>query len=161
MFKRILVPLDGSRFSSTAIRYAVNLAGHQNSEILLFHAFLLESPPSHVDAAGIEGSHLVKAAEDATEKRNRQTMKWAKGYLSRKSRDVKRQGISCSFHVAEGMPGISIIKFCNKHKIDLVVMTTSGRGGLKRAMMGSITDQIIREPGIPVLAIRPKKRIKN
>ena len=60
-----------------------------------------------------------------------------------------------------GTPAKSIIEFCQKEGVDLVVMTTHGRNGLKRAFVGSIADEVIRESGVPVLVIRPQRRRKK
>jgi len=55
----------------------------------------------------------------------------------------------------------SIIEFIEKENTDLVVMTTHGKSGLRRAVMGSIADVVIRESGKPVLVIRPQTSSKK
>jgi nucleotide-binding universal stress UspA family protein len=66
-----------------------------------------------------------------------------------------------SYFTVLGEPAKAIIKFCQEESVDLVVMTTSGKSGLKRAFLGSVADEVIREPGIPMLAIRPMRRGKK
>jgi len=63
--------------------------------------------------------------------------------------------------VAIGNPAQSIMQFSKKKNIDLIVMTTHGKSGLKRAVMGSIADVVIRESGKPVLVIRPQTSSKK
>jgi nucleotide-binding universal stress UspA family protein len=58
-----------------------------------------------------------------------------------------------------GEPAEAIIEFCQKEAISLVIMTTTGKSGLKRALLGSVTDRVIREPGFPVFAIRPETNL--
>jgi nucleotide-binding universal stress UspA family protein len=71
---------------------------------------------------------------------------------------IRSQGIEGSYNVAVGNPARSIMKFSKRGHIDLVVMTTHGKSGLKRAIMGSVADAVIRESGKPVLVIRPQSR---
>jgi nucleotide-binding universal stress UspA family protein len=53
---------------------------------------------------------------------------------------------------------MAIIRFYREKSVDLVVMITCGKSGLKRAFLGSLADEAIREPSIPALAIRPRRQ---
>ena len=81
-----------------------------------------------------------------------------KNYLSRKAREIKSQNIETSYHVEIGEPAETIMKFGKKKHIDVTIMTSHGKGGFKRAVMGSITDEVTRGSHNPVLVIRPKQR---
>ncbi|MFC2035603.1 universal stress protein, partial [Chloroflexota bacterium] len=85
----------------------------------------------------------------------------ARRYLRRKAREITAKGVKCTHHTFVGRPAESIRGFCNEENVDLVVMTTHGRSGIKRAIIGSITDRLIRETGMPVLVIRPHKRCRK
>jgi nucleotide-binding universal stress UspA family protein len=52
------------------------------------------------------------------------------------------------------------MEFSRKERIDLMIMTTHGKGGIKRAVMGSITDEVVRGSGKPVLVVNPQARRK-
>lgn len=161
MFKRILVPLDGSRFSGRAIPYAVEISRQFDGEIILLQ--VIKPTPLVMPGAGADSmlnpttSQLI--VESAKEK-DSNNLAQANQYLRKRSRRMIKQGIKSSYQVLLGEPAKSVIRFCKKESIDLVVMTTRGKSGLKRAFMGSVADEIIREPGIPVLAIRPKSNKK-
>jgi len=99
----------------------------------------------------------VQAALEA-DKRNAAR---AKRYLRDKVRSIRSRHTKASYQVAIGDPAQSIMEFSKKGKIDLVVMTTHGKSGLKRAIMGSIADVVIRESGKPVLVIRPQTSSKK
>jgi len=68
---------------------------------------------------------------------------------------MKAKGINERYHVIARKPAQSILKFSKKEKIDLVVMTTHGKSELKRALVGSVADEVIRTSGKPVLVIKP------
>ena len=83
-----------------------------------------------------------------------------KQYLSGKVRKLKPRGIKAEYNVIVGDPAQSIMRFAQKDHIDLLIMTTHGKGGIKRAVMGSITGEVVRESGKPVLVVNPQARRK-
>jgi nucleotide-binding universal stress UspA family protein len=162
MFKKILVPLDGSRLSSRSLPYAIELARRFGSEILLMRVVL--PPPIRVGAAAVAapppmlpaGDPLVAQADSGqSEIVQERSTRQARRYLNGQRRDLEALDINASIRVEVGEPTESIISTCDEEEIDLVVMATRGRGGLKRAVLGSVTDKVVREPGTPVLVIRP------
>jgi len=161
MFKRLLVPLDGSRFASRALPYAVEVAKRFSAEVILLQvvkpatAVIDAATPIGVSAAGSEIA--VQVALEA----NRRNCGCARRYLSGKVRAIRSRHIQSSYRVLTGDIAHSIIEFSEKEDIDLVVMTTHGKSGLKRAVMGSIADVVIRESGKPVLVIRPQASSKK
>jgi nucleotide-binding universal stress UspA family protein len=156
MQKRILVPLDGSYSSERALPYAIETARKFDAEIRLLRVVRPSYPVTPVgpSGTGIVSPHtnelLVKSVreEEAAEATR------ADRYLRNKTRRIAKLGLACSYAVVLGDPADSIIERCEKDSIDLVVMTTSGKSGLKRAFLGSVADKIIRQPGFPVLVIR-------
>jgi nucleotide-binding universal stress UspA family protein len=59
-----------------------------------------------------------------------------------------------------GDPADSIMLYCKNEKIDLVVMNANNKGWLKRTIMGSVTDEVLRKSSVPVLVIRPDRKKK-
>jgi nucleotide-binding universal stress UspA family protein len=161
MFERIVVPLDGSRFSATALSYAIEIAKQFGSEVTLVHVVIPSNPMIWASPSGVASPTATEIAIEAAQLRDKENAQRATRYLKRKLRQLAAQGVKTSFRVSIGSPAKSIIEFCEKEKVNLVVMTTSGRSGIKRAILGSVADELIREPGIPVLAIRPRKRGKK
>lgn len=160
MFEWILVPLDGSRFGSQALRLASEMAKRFNAEIALMQVVKPAMPLSASIgiAPGTEnaiGAELSVGAAIAEDKRNAAN---AKRYLSRKARELRSKGIKTSYHAVTGEPADAIIKYTRKKKVGMVVMSSHGKGGLKRAIMGSVADKVIRESAKPVLVVHPKKR---
>jgi len=161
MFKRLLVPLDGSRFASRALPYAAEVAQRFSAEVILTQ--VVKPATAIIDAAtpiGVSAAASEIAVQVALEADKRNAAR-ARRYLSGKVRALRSRHIQSSYRVLRGDVARSIIEFSEKANIDLVVMTTHGKSGLKRAVMGSIADVVIRESGKPVLVIRPQTSSKK
>lgn len=161
MFKRLLVPLDGFRFASRALRYAAEVAQRFSAKVILIQ--VIEAATPSVAAAGPDtvSPAMSQIAVQAALEADKRKAARAKRYLSDKVRAIRSRHIESSYQVLIGDPAHSIMEFSEKENIDLVVMTTHGRSGLKRAIMGSIADVVIRESGKPVLVVRPQLSSKK
>ncbi len=157
MFKKILVPLDGSRFSSRALRYATDVAQRFSAEIILLQVVqpITPVPSSLGEVPAVESPAAIEIAMNTVLIEEKKKVASAKRYLSGKVRSMKSKDIKASYKVVVGDPPRSIMSFSKKEHIDLIVMTTHGKTGLRRAIMGSVADVVIRESGKPVLVIRP------
>jgi nucleotide-binding universal stress UspA family protein len=157
MFKRLLVPLDRSRFGSRAVRYAVEIAKRFGSEVILLHVIqsAVRIPSTTGMAPYVQNPASAEITVQAAIEVDKRNATRAKRYLSSKVRAIKSQDVKAKYQVVVGDPAQSIIEFTEKGKMDLVVMTTHGRSGLKRAVMGSVADAVIRNSGKPVLTVRP------
>ena len=160
MFKRILVPLDGSRFGSRALQYATEVAQHFDAEVVLIQVVGPATPVATTTGidAGIGSPAAAEIAMQAALEEDKRNSTRAKRYLSGKIRGMKPRDIKGSYQVVVGDPAQSIMSFAQKEHIDLIVMTTHGKSGLKRAFMGSVADAVIRESGKPVLVVRPRTK---
>lgn len=164
MFKKVLVPLDGSLFSNRALPYAIDIAKRFNAEVVLLQVVRetpMISPAVSSEATAMASPEATQIIVESAKQQDKRKIGRAKRYLRTKLKQVTAHGINATYQAMLGEPAKTIIKFSKKESIDLVVMTTSGKSGLKRAFLGSVADEVIREPGIPVLAIRPKRRIKK
>ncbi len=162
MFKHILVPLDGSRFSGQALRYAIVVAQRFGAEVILMQVV---SPASLTVVAappvGEASPVVIEMAVQGARRQDKKNEARAKRYLRKKLQGVAAKGIKGSHHVVMGIPARSIMEFCHKEAVDLIVMATHGRSGLRRAFVGSVADEVIRESGVPVLVTRPQRRGKK
>ncbi|HXX92836.1 MAG TPA: universal stress protein [Planctomycetota bacterium] len=126
--KRILVPIDGSKLSESALAWGEQLARFHGSTLELFHS---------AAAAGRRLENLF----DALRQRATYTV-----------RRLRQQGLSAQFKIREGDPADSLLKHARSS--DLIVMTTHGLGGLKRWLLGSVAEKVIHEAKVPVLIYR-------
>ena len=160
MFKRILVPLDGSRFGSRALQYATEVAQHFDAEVVLIQVVKPATPVATTTGidAGMGSPAAAEITMQAALEEDKRNSTLAKRYLSGKIRGMKPRDIKGSYQVVVGDPAQSIMSFAQKEHIDLIFMTTHGKSGLKRAFMGSVADAVIRESGKPVLVVRPRTK---
>ncbi len=160
MFKRILVPLDGSRFSSSAVKYAVEVSKHFKADIIFMQAVTPATPyvATPITPIGTISSTAANLAAEATRLTDRENVSKAKRYLQRKFRETTSKGLKCSYKVTIGDPTESIMSLCHNEGVDLVVMSSHGKGRLKRAIAGSVADKLTRESRVPILLIRPTRK---
>lgn len=136
MYRRIMVPLDGSPFSERALPLAIALAHRSGAELRLVHVLVPLANKVFIEADGGAQHYLEGLASHVTAESGVRTVA---------VRRVGRQVVGeLSYYSAE-------------EGIDLVVMATHGWGGLQRAWLGSVTDGLVREARVPVLAFRPGK----
>ena len=154
MLERILVPLDVSRHSARALPYAIEAARRFDAEVIMVYVVRPALVPAHADPTAMVGPSGAELIIDSARRQEAETASRARRYLQAKLRSINRAGLRGRYHILLGDPAEAIIDFCRKESIDLVVMTTTGKSGLKRAILGSVADRVIREPGFPVLVIR-------
>ena len=145
MFKRILVPVDASRASSAVLRVAIALARQHKGRVRRVY-LAKHIPAARRKADGLSGQELYEAMK---EHGNRFLEKQAA--LCR-SRAVRTE---TSLYVAlAGRPAKSVLVDARKWHADLIVMGTEGRRGLRRAVLGSDAEEVLRRAPVPVLLTR-------
>jgi nucleotide-binding universal stress UspA family protein len=143
-FRSILMPLDGSPFAEQAVPLASRIAQRSGSKLRL--AFVHKTPAAPVDSAAAK---LFTSIETVTRKAER-------AYLRGIQAKLREGGIRLSSAVTlTGDPGPALAQYAREMEIDLVVMATHGRGGIRRAWLGSVADHLIRHLEVPVLLVRP------
>jgi nucleotide-binding universal stress UspA family protein len=130
--KRILVPLDGSPLSEAAVPLAEALARDYEADLLLVRAL----PPGGSAEAEV-------AAQDEAE-----------AYLRALTADLTARGRSVEWKVWYDEPARAIAEAARYNGIDLVVMSTHGRGGVSRLIVGSVAETLVRQAPVPVLLVR-------
>lgn len=141
--RRVLIPLDGSRLSERILPHAIALAGESNVDYLLLHAI---APALRADGRGI---HVDEVREEEIEGR-------AHRYLTEMADRLRARGLQVELSVqAHPSPPQAILEAAIRQSADLIAMTTHGRGGLSRLVLGSTADKVIRDAPVPVLVFRP------
>ncbi|MBN1862453.1 MAG: universal stress protein [Dehalococcoidales bacterium] len=142
MYRRILVPLDGSELSEVVFPYTKELAGRLGLEVVLLHVH---------DSAG------------------RETVPLHRAYIKHKADLIRRQSeevqtgvgvgevggvVKVSGELATGYPADEILRYTEENDIDLILMATHGRSGIRRWVMGSVADRVLRASRVPVWLVR-------
>jgi nucleotide-binding universal stress UspA family protein len=144
---RILVPQDGSANDAAALHAALEVVG-QHGEIVLT---TVVTPPDHLQR---DESGNVLAYLDQQEESRRQD---ARDYLNGLAHDVRggAQSVSVIVDVRIGDAAGGITMAAVDRGVDLVVMATHGRTGIRRALLGSVAGDVLRMAATPVLLVRP------
>jgi nucleotide-binding universal stress UspA family protein len=139
--KRILVPTDFGSPSSAAVDYAINLASMAGASVTVFHAY--EIPVIAVpDGTFVATPEMVTRIQSAAEAALRSTVE------SRRSSSVALDSL-----LREGRPWEAIHDAAKEVGADLIVLGTHGRHGLVRALLGSVTEKVVRTALVPVLVV--------
>ena len=148
-FRRIGVTLDGSAFAEQALPTAIALARSSGAEL---HLIRVPTVPAFVTAAPETAGWIPELLAEMG--------KEAVSYLSQKSAEVAAEGVTAQSHVemvVAGPAADGICRYADAAALDLIVMTTHGRGGLSRWVLGSVTDQVLRQSHTPIWVIRAQE----
>jgi len=143
--RNILVPLDGSRLAELAIPAAVNLARRHGATVRLASVHVPIPVTAAIEAPGLEaGIDETLRVDTAT-------------YLAHSAESVTSLGgigVATELEGSEGSVARSLASHVHETGVDLVAMTTHGRGGLGRLWLGSVAEQFLRLVDVPVLLLR-------
>ncbi len=153
MYRRVLVPLDGSALAERALAHAERIAA-QGGEIVLFQVLEPEAvmPPLGVsEVASVREAERVAREMREASIRARQV---AERYMEGVKRVVRRADLTVTLRVAEGQPADRIVEAADD--ADVVAMSTHGRTGLAHLLMGSVAEKVVRHAPVPVLVVGAK-----
>lgn len=137
---RILLATDGSKESALAARTAVDLADRTNSELHLVYVYHHPQVPYAYDERYPEPE--VSGGE-------------GQAFLDRQAGNVEEGGGTLAgTHLRRGDPDAEIVAVAEELGAGLIVMGSRGHGGIKRALMGSVSDSVVRHAHCPVMVIR-------
>ena len=141
--RKILVPLDGSSLAEAALPLATELATATGASLMLARAVAL---PLYALSTSYSPMPELAAWEDE--------MRVAAGEYLTGVRGTLPASLRIETLVLRGAAGMKLIDAVKREKVDLVVMSTRGRGGLGRLLLGSTADELVRK-GVPTLLVRP------
>ena len=137
MYKKILVPLDGSELAEKVLPQVIGLAKLTNAEIHLLRVVLVHTVPG-ADPT----DRQVEAVHQAEE------------YIEATAGKLKKEGLQVVTHVRYGHEASEILDQVDHSGADLLAMCTHGRSGPTRWAMGSVSEKVVRRSPVPVLLIR-------
>jgi nucleotide-binding universal stress UspA family protein len=152
MFKRILVCLDGSKLAEQIMPYATEEAIRFQGKLVLLQ--VVQEPVAF--SPGIPGEAPVPLETDVMVERTKEALNRARDYLEKLAVPLRKKGIQVKTVAIPGRADEAILDYANTNNINLITIATHGRGGLRRAVFGSVADRVLRESGLPVLVIRPQ-----
>ncbi len=142
MYKRMLVPLDGSELAEVVFTYAKELAARLGLDVTLLHVY----SPTEQELAPMHRSYIERAAE-IVRLHSEEVQK--KSGIQPGSKEVETRG-----ELAVGYPAEQILSYADENDIDLILMATHGRSGIRRWTIGSVADKVLRASKVPVWLVR-------
>ena len=151
MFSKILVGIDGSEFSRNAVNYALDLAMKYDSELFLLA--IVPSKVHHGDSSGVFGmvspSYFDEYKKEAEKWFEEITNHINKETTIDTSTRVKSEVITTPFSTPA-----SILNYAEEKDVDLIVIGTKGRSGLKKMLLGSVASDVVTYSYCPVLVVK-------
>jgi len=131
--RTIICPIDFSESSKAALNEALSLAERFGSSVEVVHTVEVPHPSTQAIADGLH--------------------EYADKELGKLVKHLPKGGPKLSSKVLQGPPAASIVEYANGAGADLIVLSTHGRSGFMRAMLGSVAERIVRTSRCPVLTI--------
>jgi nucleotide-binding universal stress UspA family protein len=138
---RLLLPVDGSRYSRRATARALSLAAAGAALLVLS---VLDAPPGFVTEVPEVAGDFLNSLEELV------------GDVARQAAD---RGLSCETRVAVGPAYRTIVELAGQWRAGLIVMGSHGRTGTKRLLMGSVTERVVGQAPCPVLVVKADQRL--
>ncbi len=147
MYKKILVPLDGSKVAENALEHLRAIAqGRSIYTVLLIRVV----EPIIVGVKDIIGAEHIRAAEDKLEAD-------ARKYLKKVAANLKKEGLNVETElVVDGYAATKILEVARDKNVDLIIMSTHGSSGFPHWVFGSVTHRVLIHSSVPVLLVVPK-----
>jgi nucleotide-binding universal stress UspA family protein len=147
-YKRILVPVDGSRTATAGLREAIRLAKGQGARLQLVHVV-----DQHTTVMlGVEAAYYIEEMMQSARKSGQRL-------LARAVAQATKSGLQASGVLLETLAGPAadpIVRQARKWDADLIVIGTHGRRGVRRMVMGSDAEQVVRSSSVPVMLVRAR-----
>jgi len=146
MYAKILVPLDGSALAERALPHASEIARATGAEVILVQ--VVRAPLGDAPEAG-QSEEIRAIREAATE---------AQAYLGKIVGKLVKEGCAkVRPDVLEGSPAEGILGLAHKEDVDLIIMSTHGRSGVSKLLMGSVAEKVMLTTKRPVMLVKPER----
>jgi len=148
-YKKILVPVDGSPTANLGLREGMRLAKEQGATLVLLHVV----DQHYVISAGMEAGMYTDDLFDSLRTAGRDIIR-------RAAQAVKKAGLPYKTVMPETLTGGAadmIVREAKRSAVDVIVIGTHGRRGVRRLLMGSDAEQVVRTSPVPVLLVRGKE----
>ena len=152
MYKKILLPTDGSKNSEKAIEHALRIAELEDSEIIILNVV------DSVYLTGLPEEDLITKSELILEKKKKKIINHVKSIIENmeEEKGFKIDHVKLTPRTEEGNAADVILKLSEKEDVDLIVIASSGKHMLDRFLLGSVTEKTVRHSTVPILVIPNK-----
>ncbi len=141
--KKVLVPIDFSDYSKSALKYAVNFAKSFNADIILVYVVEPVIYPPDFSMGQIAMPSINSEWDDRAKD---ELQKLAKNEIT----DIK----NTKTIIKTGKPFVEIVETAKEENVDLIIIATHGRSGVEHILFGSTAEKVVRKAPCPVLTLR-------
>jgi nucleotide-binding universal stress UspA family protein len=145
MYRKIMVPLDGSSLAECALEHAREIA--QGCNIPVIELVTVVKTFFWWESDITDPAIYQQVADDEKAK--------GQEYLKKEAAQLGKSGFTVKTVILEGSAAEQLINYARDNGVDLILMTTHGRSGISRFALGSVTDKVVRAVSVPVLIIAP------
>jgi len=149
LYKKVLVPLDGSKLAECVLPHVERLAeSGMVKEIIMLR--VCDSPSIVADYPETKNKTWDKHVERMTTN----AQQACSLYIEDVEQSLKDKGFKVKAESSLGKPAEEIVNFASKSKVDLIIMASHGRSGVSRLAYGSVAEKVLRSSCIPVLLVK-------
>lgn len=145
MYKKLLVPLDGSVRAKVAAEHALDLAKCMDAEVLFFH--VIPALPPYVNKYSDRLGGAYQQIHD-------ELQATGEGIMEQARNEFGKYGVKMDIKVIWGNPAMEICREAKEGRYELIVMGSRGLGEIKGYLMGSVSNRVVRHASCPVLIVR-------
>lgn len=142
MYETILLPTDGQEGSTAAVAEAIDLARLCGATVHVVYVVDLDELGGYFSAGGLPKEFVDQALDEGEQR------------VERVADRFREADVAVETHVLKGRPEQELVEYVTEHGIDLVVMETAGRRGLRRVLLGSVTEEVVRLADCPVHTVK-------
>ncbi len=147
MYERILIPTDGSDVAESAVEHGIDIAETYGAEVHALYVLDLDA----IDVSlGTEQVDRIRAGGFDEMPELQERARRATGHVADRGEE---RGLTVVESVVAGRPHAEIDGYAEKNDVDLIVMGSAGRGGVRRMLLGSVAERTLRETTTPVLVV--------
>ncbi|NLX47752.1 MAG: universal stress protein [Euryarchaeota archaeon] len=139
LFKKILVPTDGSEYTKAAVSMGLEMAKATGAEVTALYVV------DQTSFINFPMDSTIVSVYTLLEKEGEEAMEYVR-------KEAEQLGVKVSVRIEEGSPSRKIVELSAEH--DLVVMGTLGRTGFSKLLLGSVAERVVRFAKCPVLVVR-------
>jgi nucleotide-binding universal stress UspA family protein len=145
MYKKILVPLDGSRIAEEVLPHAKALAYSEGAELILLN--VAANPGDYILSDPGLGDRAISEQEEKS-----------KQYMAAVESKLVADGFRVSVLLRHGATAETILQIAEDLRVDAIAMATHARTGAARWLLGSVAERVVRNSNVPVLLIRARNQ---
>ena len=153
MYEKILVPIEDISSAGLALSQARELAKPTGASVVVMHIVAPENPLLTNDEH-VAGVHAAAQIVEMAQKEEKAHFEVERAEFQPAVDSFNSEGIDASLLVISGNAHNEIVRVVNEQGVDLVILSTHGRRGVSRALLGSVADEVVHDVGVPVMIVR-------